>query len=143
MRAVFESVTVAARMIAPLSLLLMFATPASAEEKPAEAVTIGHAVPLSLEQREALAAKDRLRANPVAPAPPAKSVTPSIQVLEGPPLLEEERATRTAAKVARWTQVSPGLGPIPRPEWTTPGLHKLPDVTWIRPRTPAGAEVKR
>ena len=108
--------------------------------------TSGPSVPLSAEQLRAIAAKGV----PVAPAVPADVAQPaggrpagkaqpivatgarssgeqvarSMRVADGSPPIEKE--------FRHWPQVSPALGPVPRPEWSVPGApRKQPDFAVI------------
>jgi len=116
---------------------LMISAPAHAESaaKPAPFSTIGPQVSLSAAQVLDLQAKRAADLGAARPAAErqAKVTEPPTGVPLNPASVTGSRATTATLKPVVWKVVSPSLGRIPRPEWSTPWMKKEPDVTISRP----------
>jgi hypothetical protein len=104
--------------------------------KPPETITVGPAIPLSMEQLRAIAAKSK-DALPAPVATPTKIVVAPPAPSAFAPLDAQAFAALMASKRLSWTSPNASLGPIPRPAWRSLA-PKPPDITIMR-AAPAAA----
>lgn len=115
---------------------------------------IGPPVPLSAEQVLAIQAKRVADPGTLRPrsAPPVEKLaglppaaTARVSPIAAPggaaqPGKPHPTTDRALMSFASWRSFAARLGPIPRPEWSTPGMPAKPaDITVSRPRSPADA----